>query len=510
MPKADPKTIVAMTGIVKRFDDVIANDGAELTLREGEIHAVVGENGAGKTTLMSILYGMHQPDAGEIEVDGARRGFASARDAIGLGIGMVHQHFMLAPSLSAAQNIVLGYEPGTSLRSTSRDAEAAAKAVCDQFGMQVVVDRPVGELTIGMQQRVEILKALHRGARIPILDEPTAVLAPREVDELFIRLRAMRDNGLTIVFISHKLREVMAISDRVTVMRRARTVATVRTAETTAAALAQLMIGTDLVADVAPRRPRTGEVVLRLAGAVTRSRSGSTGLRGVDLSVHAGEIVGIAAIEGNGQSDLLQASAGVISLSAGTIELFGRDYTHASIADRRQAGLGYVPEDRHLEAMTADATAAEIFLSTRRPRRLADWLKPALGSARRAFVGRRLADFDIRPPDPDATCRSFSGGNQQKLVFARELATRPKCLLLGQPTRGVDVGASSALMAHVFAARDSGSGILLVSADLDELFAAADRIVTMFEGAVTGEFDPRVTTQKDVGPHMTGAYRHAA
>jgi simple sugar transport system ATP-binding protein len=497
---------VAVESLSKRFGAIAANADVNFELRDGEIHAIVGENGAGKSTLMAMLYGLLRPDSGTIRIDGEPRLFRNSREAIALGIGMVHQHYMLAPRLNAAENIVLGYEPGSVLRSTAADARRAVAALMQRFDFSVPLDRPVGELPIGARQRVEILKALYRGARILILDEPTAVLAPAEVDALFARLRLLRDGGISIIFISHKLREVLALSDRVTVMRRGRSIKTLATAATDAAELAELMVGTTLPGAAAAARTDApaGEPLLALAGITVRAGARRPVVDHVDLVVRAGEIVGIAAIEGNGQSELLEVVAGVTPPTAGRIELMGRDVTTEGVTGRRSAGLAYVPEDRHRDAMALGSTAAECFLSTRRPRGALGWLRRGIGGADREHVGRQMRAFDVRPPDPDVVCAAMSGGNQQKLIFARELSSAPRFVVLGQPTRGIDIGASLAMFTHIRAACARGAGILLLSADLDELFSNVDRIVVMFAGRIVAELDPRVSTPRDAGAYMTG------
>jgi general nucleoside transport system ATP-binding protein len=509
--RATQSICVAMRGITKRFGAVLANDNVDLDLMEGEIHAVVGENGAGKSTLMSVLHGMARPDDGQIFVDGLERSFASPRDAIELGIGMVHQHFMLAPSLTAAENIVLGYEPGSAIGASARDVRRLAAELIQRFDLAVPLHRAVRDIPIGAQQRVEILKALHRGARILILDEPTAVLSPKEVEILFERLRLLRDSGITIVFISHKLREVTAISDRTTVMRQGRAVATLSTAATTHEDLAGLMVGAPVVLqrELSARKGTQGSAILSLCGVTTPTRIGQVGLQQIDLDVRAGEIVGVAAIEGNGQSDLLEVAAGVVKPSAGSVILQGKDVTEVDIGRRREMGLGYVPEDRHRDAIALESSAIENFLSVERPRGWRAWLKPAVSGRDRRRVAGHMRDFDVRPPDPEITCGAISGGNQQKLVFARELHREPECLILGQPTRGIDIGASQALFRRIGAARERGAGVLLVSADLDELFSIADRIVVLYEGCITAELDPATATPKDAGVFMTGS-SHAA
>ncbi len=499
---------VELKGITKRFGAVVANEDVSLDVRSGEIHAIVGENGAGKSTLMSILHGMQLPDTGHILIDGKERIFHSARDAIALGIGMVHQHFMLAPSLTSAENIVLGYEPGTSLKSNTRDATALVRELFNRFDLQVPPDTPVRELAIGAQQRVEILKALHRGARILILDEPTAVLSPEEVETLFSRLRNLRSSGITIIFISHKLREVMALSDRVTVMRRGKTVETLTTSQTDQNQLADLMVGSSVSSDGKPRpvpASHVRESMLRLQSVQSPTRPGNSGLKDLDLDIRRGEIVGIAAIEGNGQSDLMEIAAGVASPSAGQVFFKGNDVTRLHVGQRRALGLAYVPEDRHRDAIALDSTAAETFLSTRRPKNWIDWFRPAMSAADKARIADLMQDFDVRPADPDVLCRSMSGGNQQKLVFARELADNADCILLGQPTRGIDIGASRALFERIWRSRDKGAGVLFLSADLDELFSVADRIVVMFDGRIVSELDPQSAVPRDASGFMTGA-----
>jgi len=511
LPHADaagPRRVV-VESLSKRFGAIAANTDVSFDLRDGEIHAIVGENGAGKSTLMAMLYGLLRPDSGTIRIDGAVRTLRNSRDAIALGIGMVHQHYMLAPRLNAAENIVLGYEPGNAWRSTPADAKRVVAALMQRFDLSVPLDMPVADLPIGARQRVEILKALYRGARILILDEPTAVLAPAEVDTFFARLRLLRDSGIAIIFISHKLREVLALSDRVTVMRRGRSIRTLDTAATNVAELAELMVGTALPGAGAAAAGAPGDTLLELAGVCSAAGLGHPALAAVDLAVRAGEIVGIAAIEGNGQSELLELVAGVTAPTAGTIRLMGRDVTGDGVTERRAAGLAYVPEDRHRDAMALGSTAAECFLATRRPQGGLGWLRRGIGAADRAHVERQMQAFDVRPPDPDVLCAAMSGGNQQKLIFARELSAAPRLILLGQPTRGIDIGASHALFERVRAARDAGAGVLLLSADLDELFANADRIVVMFAGRVVAELDPRASTPRDAGALMTGGRRAA-
>ncbi|HJR66874.1 MAG TPA: ABC transporter ATP-binding protein [Gemmatimonadaceae bacterium] len=517
-----PSLAVRMNGIHKSFGPVHANRGASLEVGTREIHALVGENGAGKSTLMRLLAGLYAPDAGTIEIaapGGEMRDVTgwSTADAIKAGVGMVHQHFMLVRTLTVAENVVLGREP---VRGAMLDVARAirdVKAIGEQYGLRVEPERLVGELSVGEAQRVEILKTLFRGARILILDEPTAVLSPLEVKELWGVLRRLRNDGATIVLITHKLDEVMDISDRITVMRHGETVARMETRGATPDVIAKAMVGRE-VALMGTRNEERGSALdatpsalvprssLALDNVVVLNR----GLRAVDhvsLTVAPGEILGIAGVEGNGQTELIEAIAGLRTVEEGTIRLGDRDVTHASVRARTEAGLAHIPEDRHRRGLVLDYSVADNLI-------LGDQHKYARGARSvwaldDARIGANAQDeirrFDIRPPESALPARSLSGGNQQKIVIAREMGGAYDVLLASQPTRGVDVGAIEFIHAQIRAAREAGKAILLVSAELSEILALADRVAVMYGGRIVATLPRREATEERLGPLMTGA-----
>ena len=512
-----------MRGIHKSFGPVQANRGAELEVSTREIHALVGENGAGKSTLMRLLAGLYAPDSGTIEVaapSGELRDVTgwSTADAIAAGVGMVHQHFMLVRTLTVAENVVLGREP---VRGGMLDVARAVndvKRIGDQYGLRVEPSRLVGELSVGEAQRVEILKTLFRGARILILDEPTAVLSPLEVKELWDVLRRLRDDGATIVLITHKLDEVMDISDRITVMRQGATVARLETHGATPETIARAMVGREVAlmgtrtedrgsgAEASSSVPVPRSSSLSVTDLVVMNR-GRRAVDGVSLSVAPGEILGIAGVEGNGQTELIEAIAGLRAVTSGTISLGGRDVTNASVRERTEAGLAHIPEDRHRRGLVLDYSVADNLI-------LGDQHQYARG-ARGAWalddarIGANAQDeiqrFDIRPPDGALPARALSGGNQQKIVIAREMGGAYDVLLSSQPTRGVDVGAIEFIHAKLRAARAAGKAILLVSAELSEILTLADRVAVMYGGRVVATLPRREATEERLGPLMTGA-----
>jgi ABC-type uncharacterized transport system ATPase subunit len=489
---------VELRGIDKRFGAVHANRSVSLSLERGTIHALIGENGAGKSTLAHILYGYLTPDAGEIRIDGRPVAIRSPRDAMAAGIGMVHQHFMLVDTMSVLENLMLGQERGLTLARGEVAARASlADAALDPEAL-------VGALPVGLKQRVEILKALHRGAEILILDEPTAVLTPIEVRALFEELRALARAGKTILLVTHKLKEVMAITDAVTVMRQGAVVANCETRTTTPAELAALMIGRP------PQPPAkspaaVGAAVLEVDAARVIDAEGVTRLDGVSLSVRAGEIVGIAGVAGNGQSELIEALVGLRPLRAGAIKLGGSDVTGLSVDARRRRGLGHIPEDRlRLGAVAAFSATENALLGRQHDAECARYgLLRSAGI--RATLEEWMRAYDIRPPDPRQRFAQFSGGNQQKLVAARELERRPTALVVGQPTRGVDVGAAELIHARLLALRARGAGILLISADLDEIRLLADRILVMCGGRIAGEVSAEAADERGLSLLMAGA-----
>ena len=504
----DPGLAIELLGVSKSFGAVQANRDIHLAVRKGTIHGIVGENGAGKSTLMSILYGFYQADAGEIRVNGAPVAIPDSRAAIAAGIGMVHQHFMLVEPFTVLENVVLGAEDGRRLRPSLAKARGELRRLERDYRLEVDPDAVVGELSVGHQQRVEILKALYRKAGILILDEPTGVLTPAEADHLFRVLAGLRDEGKTILLITHKLREIMAITDAVSVMRRGEIVKTLPTAETSPAELAELMVGRRVLlrVDKAPARP--GEVVLEARGLSLTDARGVPRLRDVSFTLRAGEILGVAGVADNGQSELLEVLAGIRPATSGEVRLRGvpLDLSRATNgADRRAKGIAHVPEDRHRRGLVMPFPAWEnACLGYQDEPRFAGPLglldRRAIRDASRADIAR----FDIRPPSCDLGAANFSGGNQQKIVIAREMERAPEVLLVGQPTRGVDIGAIEFIHRRIVALRDEGRAILLVSVELDEIQALSDRILVMFDGAVSGARDASETDERELGLLMAG------
>ncbi|WP_092170825.1 ABC transporter ATP-binding protein [Bosea sp. OK403] len=508
----NPAAAIELISISKRFGPVQANKDVSLKVAAGSIHGIVGENGAGKSTLMSILYGFYEADSGEIRVSGTARKIRSPGEAIAAGIGMVHQHFMLVETLSVVENVVLGAEGGAWLKGGLAKARAELARLSQEYGLVIDPDAIVGDLSVGLQQRVEILKALYRGADILILDEPTAVLTPPEADQLFCLLRALKAQGKTVILITHKLREIMDVTDRVSVMRRGEMVAHVKTAETSPAALAEAMVGRRVLLRVekAPRQP--GPAVLEIAGLSYVDERGCETLKDASLTLHAGEIVGIAGVAGNGQSELLEVLAGLIQPSRGVIRLNGQilDATERNPARLRKLGLMHIPEDRQKAGLVTAFSAAENAI-------LGYHGDPAFGpgpflspAAIEAHARAAFTAYDVRPPDPALKTAKFSGGNQQKIVLAREIERAPKVLLVGQPTRGVDIGAIEFIHRRLIALRDAGVAILLVSVELEEVMALSDRILAMCGGQITGERAAETADERDLGLLMAGVTERAA
>jgi general nucleoside transport system ATP-binding protein len=502
---ATAEVAVELSGITKRFPGVVANDGVELRVEAGTIHAVVGENGAGKSTLMNILYGIIRPDAGTIRVRGDEVQFRSARDAIGAGIGMVHQHFKLADNLTVLENVVLGSEP--KLGGIFLDTADARRRLVDlgqRYGLGVDPDALVEVLGVGARQRVEILKVLYRGARILIMDEPTAVLVPQEVEELLRSLRELTHEGVTVILIDHKLDEVLRSADAVTVIRAGRTIATVSPRDVTAHQLAELMVGSELPTPGA-RTTRPGqEVVLHVSG-LTVADHGRDVLADIDLTVHRAEVVGIAGVEGNGQHELIEALMGTRPMTSGRVELEGLDITGDSTRQRRRDGIGLIPQDRHREGLLLDAPLWENVV-------LGHQTSPPY--AHRAFIRKRASRrrtagivqaFDVRTPSVDVSAHALSGGNQQKLIIGKEMVPGPRLLIAAHPTRGIDVGAQAAVWDQLRVARDAGLGVVLISADLEELLGLSDVVHVMLRGRFVAQVDPATVTPEELGSYMTGA-----
>ncbi len=504
-----------LRNIVKRFGAVTANRHLNITVESGTIHAIVGENGAGKSTAMRIAYGFYRADSGEIVVDGQPREIRRPHDAIALGIGMVHQHFMLLEPMTVTENIVLGAEPGSALSLDLRKAAADIRTLSDELKLKVDPEARIEDLSVGQQQRVELLKALYRRAELLILDEPTAVLTPQEVDEFFVILRRMRDQGKTVIIITHKLSEVLAISDHVTVMRDGQVVGDVKTSETTAAELARLMVGRDVLLRVEKSRAKAGgAVVLGVSNLSVTGREGPPRLDKVSFEVHAGEIVGIAGVEGNGQTELIEALAGLVppALVSGSILFAGKDITRLDARHRKDIGIAHVPEDRHRRGLLLDSTLAENAILG------VHYRAPAVGGAgvllnQPGIDGRTehvIHEFDVRPPNRRLHARALSGGNQQKLIIGREFELPPTLLLVSQPTRGVDIGAIEFIHRKLVALRDQGCAVLLVSAELEEVTALSDRLLVLHNGHVAGEVDPASVSHEELGLMMTGARRAEA
>jgi ABC-type uncharacterized transport system ATPase subunit len=502
--------VLELRGITKVFPGVVANDSVSITLERGEIVALLGENGAGKSTLMNVVYGLLTPDAGEILVGGEPVRIRRPRQAIDLGIGMVHQHFMLVEPLTVTENIVLGREPG--LRGVARavgviDLAAARTAVLElseQYGLDVDPDARIIDLSVGAQQRVEILKALYQGARILILDEPTAVLTPQEVTELFGVIRSLTVGGLSVLLITHKLDEVLAAADRVVVMRDGKVVGETRPADTDEISLARMMVGRDVVLHVDKTDAVLGDVALTVDDLEVDDDRRLPALKGVSFEVRRGEIVAIAGVGGNGQSELIEAIVGLRKAKSGSVKLLGRDITHASTASTIAAGVSHVPEDRHRRGLVLEFDLAENVI-------LGDHRRPPFSTfgflntnAIADTTRRRIEDYDVRTPSMNVLAGNLSGGNQQKLVLARELGRDPELLIAGQPTRGLDVGAIEFVHRRILAERDSGKAVLLVSLELEEVLALADRILVIFEGRIVAEFAAGEADAETLGVHMTG------
>jgi ABC-type uncharacterized transport system ATPase subunit len=492
---------VEMRGISKRFGTLAANDRIDFGLEQGEIHALLGENGAGKTTLMRILYGLYHADSGEIRVNGQRVHIASPKDAIAVGIGMVTQHFALVLPLSVAENVVLGFTDSFNLDMKAAQREVAASA--QRFGLEVDPATLVRHLSVGQRQRVEILKALHRGAQILILDEPTAVLVPQEVEALFETLERLRREGLSVVFISHKLYEVMAISDRVTVLRDGRVVGTVATADTNQAELARMMVGRETFGVSRKDVSRAGSPALRVENLSARDDQGLPALKNVSLSIRAGEILGLAGVSGNGQTELAQALSGVRQATAGRVLVDGKDLTNASPTQIASAGVGRIPEDRH-SGIVGELSVADNFVLEH----LDEFTRTGTLDRRRVLEHARtlIEEYQIKA-SPSDRARTLSGGNMQRLILARVLSRRPKVVLAAQPTRGLDVGATEYVRSKLLEQREQGAAVLLISEDLDEILALSDRIAVIYEGEIVGILPAEEADAERLGLMMSGAVR---
>ena len=506
----DAPPVLELRGITKQFPGVLANDHVDFDLRKGEVHALLGENGAGKSTLMNILYGLYSPDEGQVLINGQPVEISSPHDAIARGIGMVHQHFMLIPVMSVTENIVLADEPrrgGVLLDYAG--AKRRVEEISKRFSFAIDPDAKIENITVGQQQRVEILKALYRHAEILILDEPTAVLTPQEATELFAILKGLVADGMSIIFISHKLNEVLEIADRITVLRRGKVVETRPREGATETGLARSMVGREVLLRVDKKPAAPGQALLQVEHVKVFDDRGLEAVRDVSFEVRAGEIVGIAGVDGNGQTELIDALTGLLKTTSGKVLVGGRDLTASSTHERLEEGLGHIPEDRHRRGLVLEFSLAEnlaLHDYDKPPFSRFGWLNPrrVVASARRL-----LQEYDVRGGGPQTRAASLSGGNQQKVVVAREVSRNPRVLIAAQPTRGLDVGAIEFVHRRLVAERDAGRAVLLVSLELDEIVSLSDRILVMFEGRIVGEYPPDVG-EEELGIAMTGGRREAA
>jgi general nucleoside transport system ATP-binding protein len=507
---ADERPVLELRGITKQFPGVLANDHVDFDLRRGEVHALLGENGAGKSTLMNILYGLYQPDEGQILVKGEPVRFHSPKDAINRGIGMVHQHFMLIPVMTVAENIVLANEPTRAgLLLDTNAADRRVRELSRSFNFAIDPDARVEEITVGQQQRVEILKALYRHADILILDEPTAVLTPQEANELFEILRTLTREGMSVIFITHKLNEVLEIADRITVVRRGKRIDTVDRQGATEEGLARMMVGREVLLRVDKPASDPGDPLLTVDDLHVFDDRGLEAVRGVSFEVRGGEIVGIAGVDGNGQTELIDAITGLRKAASGRVAVGGRNVTGATPSRILDSGLGHIPEDRQRRGLVLEFSLAEnvaLHDYDKAPGSRSGWLFP------RQLIRRArelLTQFDVRGGGPQTLASALSGGNQQKVVLAREIGRGPSVLIAAQPTRGLDVGAIEFVHRRLVEARDNGKAVLLVSLELDEIISLSDRTLVLYEGEIVAQHGPDVT-EDQLGIEMTGAGRKEA
>ena len=500
------QNILEVSGVEKKYPGVVANRDVSLLVRAGTIHAIIGENGAGKSTLMKTLYGLIRPDAGTIKVFGQEVNLKSPQDAIALGIGMVHQHFKLADNATVLENVILGSEPSRFGFVIKYDqARKKLLEIARTYQLDIDPDEQLANLGVGERQRVEIAKVLFRGAKILILDEPTAVLVPQEVTELFNNLRGLVKNGLTILFISHKLDEVLSISDEITVMRQGTTVATLTPAGTTKKALAELMVGGELPKPIAGALVVSPESFLAMKNVSYARADGREILHGLNLELHGGEILGLAGVEGNGQSELIELVMGLLKANSGSVEVLGLDASTTHTKDIRNAGVGYIPQDRQRDGLLMFAPLWENRILGHQfasPMARGVWINKGAAAEDSKRV---VTEFDVRTPGVNVLSSALSGGNQQKFIVGRELSGNPQLIIAAQPTRGVDVGAQAIIWDRLMKARSQGAAILLISADLEELFSLSDRIAVIYSGSIVSVLDPSKTTPEDIGLAMTGA-----
>ncbi|MEK5467408.1 ABC transporter ATP-binding protein [Paenibacillus sp. FSL R7-0210] len=499
--------VVELKQITKRFPGIVANDSISLTLEKGEIHALLGENGAGKSTLMNIVFGLYQPDEGSIEIDGKPVIIDNPNKAIELGIGMVHQHFKLVDPFTVTENIVLGMEPKKGLKIDYKSAAEQVRKLSEQYGLQVNPNAKIHDISVGMQQRVEIMKTLYRGADILIFDEPTAVLTPQEITELMAIMKRLVAEGKSIILITHKLKEIMQISDRVTIIRRGKVIDTVKTTETNPNELAEKMVGRGVTFKVDKQPPHIGESILKLSNVSSKSKNGVPVLNGLSFEVKAGEILGIAGVDGNGQSELIQAITGLRKIDSGSIQVSGKEIGNLSPRKVSEMNVSHIPEDRHKHGLVLDFTVSEnMVLETyyKSPYNQNGFLNTDVINKHAEDLVRQ---FDVRTPSIENKARSLSGGNQQKAIIAREIDKNPTLLIAAQPTRGLDVGAIEFVQKQLIAQRDQGKAVLLISFELDEIMNVSDRIAVIYEGQIVGEVFPQDTNDQELGLMMAGSLK---
>jgi ABC-type uncharacterized transport system ATPase subunit len=499
---------VEMQGITKQFPGVLANDHVSLVVKKGEIHAIIGENGAGKSTLMNILYGLHKADEGKILLNDLEIAINNPRQAMKMGIGMVHQHFMLVPSFTIAENVVLGSEPQKNISFDRKRAIAITQKLSQTYGLEVEPTIKIEDTTVGIQQRVEILKTLYRGTEILILDEPTAILTPQEVKELFKTVRFLAESGKMILFISHKLQEVLEIADNITVMRRGKVVGNLPAKKATEKQLARLMVGREVLFEVEKQQSYVGKELLEVCNLKVLDKRALLAVNGVSFIVHRGEILGIAGVEGNGQSELVEAITGIRPVLQGKILLNNKSIQSTSVLDRRRLGVVYIPEDRVGIGLNLKGSITENLIAGKHNHHPYQGIFFKTNQEQiRQYARKLIKRFDIRTPYAEAIASTLSGGNMQKIVVAREFSFDAPCLIVSQPTRGLDVGAIEAIHQKILDQCAAGAGVLLVSAELDEIYKLSDRILVMYEGEIVGEFVPKHIAKEEIGLYMTGAKR---
>ena len=495
-----------LRGITKRFPGVVANDNVNLELNTGEVLSLIGENGAGKSTLMSVLYGMYRPDEGEILIDGMPLVFASPADAIAAGIGMVHQHFMLVPVFTVAENVVLGVEPTGSLGKLKIDeARRMVREISDKYNLDLDPDAVIEDLPVGVQQRVEIVKVLLRDAKVVVFDEPTAVLTPSEIIEFFEIVKTLVSAGRGVVFITHKLKEALNIADRIAVLRRGKVVGEADPKTATESQIAEMMVGRPVQLTVDKNSAKAGDVVLKVTDLTVLDADGRTHVENVSFEVHSGEIVGIAGVQGNGQTELVEALTGLRKATSGVVALDGKDLTHSDPRERHQMGMAHIPEDRQRQGLVGGLSVAENLVLTRYHDDqfshgvIVDW------EAADALAETLITEYDIRTPSKETSVGTLSGGNQQKVIVARELSRDLRLTIAAQPTRGVDVGSIEYIHSRIVKERDAGTAVLIVSTELEEVMALSDRLLVMYRGKVVAELDPKKVTPMEVGLYMAGS-----